>query len=400
MATYTTTHPWIRFRADLSRAPADLWLLLGEAASKCEHLGKVPLTPETNQRLHRLYLAKGASATTAIEGNTLSEDQVLAAVDGTLTVPPSKQYQKQEVENVIAACNEIGRELASGVPMKLTLARVLDYNRRVLEQLPLEEGVRPGEFRTHSVVVGTYRGAPAEDCALLVERLCEWLDGPDFRGSERQETVYGVLQAMLAHLYLAWIHPFGDGNGRTARLVEFHLLLAAGVPSPAAHLFSNHYNQTRAEYYRQLDRASRSGGDVVPFLRYAVQGFVDGLREQLDSVWRQQWDLVWRDLVHGLLQHRSSASEARQRELALALGARDEWVAIAEIVELSPRLARSYAGKSPKTVQRDLLALETLGLVERQARRTRARREIVFAFLPLRRPGEVPAPRPAPERGG
>jgi hypothetical protein len=78
------------------------------------------------------------------------------------------------------------------------------------------------------------------------------------------DAVYAILKAMVAHLYLAWTHPFGDGNGRTARLIEFHILLSAGVPSPAAHLFSNHYNQTRAEYYRQLDRASKSGGH--PFL--------------------------------------------------------------------------------------------------------------------------------------
>ena len=46
----------------------------------------------------------------------------------------------------------------------------------------------------------------------------------------------GILKATLAHLYIAWIHPFGDGNGRTARLVEFMLLSRAGVPSPSAHL--------------------------------------------------------------------------------------------------------------------------------------------------------------------
>jgi len=78
-----------------------------------------------------------------------------------------------------------------------------------------------------------------------------------------------------------WIHPFGDGNGRTARLVEFQILLQAGIPSPAAHLLSNHYKQTRTEYYRQLATASRSGGNILPFIEYAVGGFVDGLKEQL-----------------------------------------------------------------------------------------------------------------------
>ncbi|MEZ0389969.1 MAG: Fic family protein, partial [Verrucomicrobium sp.] len=84
MRTFEKTHPWISFRVDLSRAPADLWLALGEASSKCEHIAKVPLRPATAELLHRLFLAKGVAATTAIEGNTLSEEEVLKAVEGKL----------------------------------------------------------------------------------------------------------------------------------------------------------------------------------------------------------------------------------------------------------------------------------------------------------------------------
>lgn len=76
MRTFERTHPWISFRCDLGKAGVDLWLALGEAASKCEHIARVPLRPATAQALHRLYLAKGAAATTAIEGNTLSEENM------------------------------------------------------------------------------------------------------------------------------------------------------------------------------------------------------------------------------------------------------------------------------------------------------------------------------------
>ena len=78
------------------------------------------------------------------------------------------------------------------------------------------------------------------------------------------EPVMPILSAILAHLYLAWIHPFGDGNGRSARLLEFGVLLTGRVPTVAAHLLANFYNDTRSEYYRQLRIASESGGDVVP----------------------------------------------------------------------------------------------------------------------------------------
>lgn len=384
MKTYERTHPWISFRFDLSKASPQLWLGLGEASSKCEHISRVPLRPSTAQELHQLYLAKGAAATTAIEGNTLSEADVLKAVEGKLTVPPSKQYLKQEVDNIITACNMIGNQIADDALPILTREMVCGYNKQVLELLPPNADAVPGEVRSHSVVVGNvYRGAPAEDCGYLLERLCEWLNGPDFEPPERMEVVYAIIKAVVAHLYLAWIHPFGDGNGRSARLLEFHILLSAGVPSPAAHLLSNHYNQTRTEYYRQLDYASKSGGDILPFLAYAVQGFVDGLRGQLKYIWEQQWDVVWRNFVHEKFQNKNSASETRQRHLVLDFGVENDWIEVGKVTELTPRLAKAYAGKTAKTVQRDLNALVEMGLIIRDGRKLRARREVILAFLPL-----------------
>lgn len=395
MRTFEQTHPWISFRCDLTAAGADLWMALGEASSKCEHISRVPLRPATAQALHQLYLAKGAAATTAIEGNTLSEADVLKAVEGRLVVPPSKEYLKQEVENIIAACNSISQQLEQGTLPVLSTALLCAYNAQVLEKLPVKEDVRPGELRKHSVVVGqVYRGAPWEDCDWLLDRMCDWLNGPDFQApdgaAKGMEVVYAILRAVVAHLYLAWIHPFGDGNGRTARLLEFHILLSAGVPSPAAHLFSNHYNQTRAEYYRQLDQASKSGGELMPFVTYALRGLVDGLREQLEKIWLQQWDVVWRNYVHEQFQNKNSPTETRQRHLALDFGEDGDWIEVGQLVELTPRLARAYANKTAKTVQRDLNELINLGLIVREGRKVRARREVILAFLPLQKKPGVP----------
>jgi Fic family protein len=382
MRTYEQTHPWISFRIDLRQAKPALWMSLGEAASKSEHIAGVPLRPGTAEHLHLLYLAKGVAATTAIEGNSLTEREVLQHLQGKLKLPPSKEYLGQEVSNIVAACNEISKRLRDSGDA-LTAKRVCEFNRQVLEKLEVGEGVVPGRLREHSVVVGNvYRGAPAEDCEYLLERLCEWLAGSDFQAPAGLEVVYAIIKAVVAHVYLAWIHPFGDGNGRAARLMEFQILLAAGVPTPAAHLFSNHYNQTRAEYYRQLDRTSKSRGDLLHFLEYAIGGFVEGLREQLEVIRKQQWDVTWENYVHDLFQNKNSPAETRQRWLALDLGDAPEPMPAGKIAELTPRLAKAYAAKTSKTMQRDISTLEELGLVERTAKGARARREIILAFLP------------------
>ena len=383
MRTFERTHPWISFRIDLRKATPQLWMLLGEAASKCEHIAGAPLRPSVAQGLRRLYLAKGALATTAIEGNTLTEQEVLQHLEGKLKLPRSKEYLGQEIDNIVGACNRIGERLAQG-DTGLTPELLCEFNRWVLEKLPPEGKEVPGELRDYSVLVGNvYRGAPAQDCRHLLERYCEWLASEDFKAPPGMETAYAIIKAIVAHLYFAWIHPFGNGNGRTGRLVELQILLAAGVPSPAAHLLSNHYNHTRSEYYRQLDRASKSGGEIIPFIQYGIEGFVDGLREQLQVIREQQWDVAWRSYVHNKFRDRTGPAALRQRDLVLDLSASRDPVPVAKIPELSPRLARAYANRSRKTLTRDLAELEVgMGLIHCSRSGYAARREVILAFLP------------------
>src|ERR1700679_822139 len=103
---------------------------------------------------------------------------------------------------------------------------VLHFNSLVLKGLSVDADVEPGVIRKHSVLVGKYRGAPAADCEYLLDRLVYWLN--DFNPDTLPRIAVALLKAMLAHLYIAWIHPFGDGNGRTARLIEFYILSGAG----------------------------------------------------------------------------------------------------------------------------------------------------------------------------
>ena len=382
---YETTHPWISFRVSLERAPARLWLLLGEAISKCEHISNVPLKPQTARELHRIYLAKGVHATTAIEGNTLSEQDVRRRIEGDRKLPPSKAYLGREVDNVLRACNDlILKDLTEGRSSRLDVARIKLFNRLVLSGLSLDDAVVPGEIRGHSVCVGRYRAAPAEDCEFLLERLCDMLNEPQTRNLEG--AAKAIVLAIIAHLYIAWIHPFGDGNGRTARLVEFQLLVSAGLPMPAAHLLSDHYNQTRSEYYRQLDHASRSKGEVVPFVIYAVQGLVDGLRTQIEMVRFHQWEVAWQNFVHEAFgdSQRLSAVDLRRLRLVLDLSDEHEPVPYHEIANISPRLAKAYAGRTSRTLSRDLSEVVCRDLVKRTPAGYRAAKEQVLAFLPLR----------------
>ena len=383
--TYQRTHPWIRFELDLRRLPPDLWMTLGECRSKCEHIAGVPLSPDWDQQLHAVYLAKGTAATTAIEGNTLTEEQVLQQIKGELVVPASKEYLKQEVANILNGFNSILAEIAKGRVPALTRQRIEMFNATILHKLDLvNDKAVPGQIRDHSVGVerANYRGAPAEDCEYLVDRLCDWLNVMEF--PDDFLSAGAMIKAVLAHLYLAWIHPFGDGNGRTARLIEVQILMCSGIPSPAAHLLSNHYNDTRTEYYAQLNRASKSGGDVVPFLLYALRGFRDGLRQQIQYVKTLQHKIAWTNYVHEAFSGRKSVSDHRRRRLALELADHPNGVKLDAVKTINGVIALEYASKTGRTLMRDLRELSELKLITVRDRIVFPNRDLILAFLPVR----------------
>lgn len=396
------THPWISFQLKLPQEDFRLWLHLGEASSKVDHLAGVPLKPSFAKRLHEIFLAKGVMATTAIEGNTLSEEQVEAQIRGELELPPSQEYLQQEIQNILDVCNrEVALQLDANQKAdekpSLCVSLIKEYNRSVLEKLEVEEGVRPGEYRSHSVVVGNvYRGAPAQDCEKLMDQLCDWLNGPDFQPPHPDLKIpFALVRAVIAHLYLAWIHPFGDGNGRTARLLEFHILFSSGIPLPAAHLLSDHYNKTRTRYYRELDKASKSGGDVLPFIKYALEGFLDGIRGQISMIREQQLVVAWDNYVFESFRPiKSSPTQKRRRDLVLELS-RHDWVKTTAISTLSNTLARDYATAGERTIGRDLNAIAKLGLIDRRHGQVRAKVEMIQAFLPGRVPTESQTQKPS-----
>lgn len=380
--TFIRTHPWLTFALDMRPASPKLWLALGEAQSKCQHLAGTPLRPEYAQRLHQMHLAKGVLATTAIEGNTLSEAEVLAHLEGRLQLPPSREYLRQEIDNILEIGNELLQSVETGNISSLSPQLIARFNEAVLRNLTVDDNTVPGQIRRDNRTVGRYRCAPPEDCPFLLEKLCEWLNSPELQIDQGNEIVCGIIKAIVAHIYFVWIHPFGDGNGRTARLIEVKLLLDAGIPSDAAQLLSNYYNKTRSEYYRQLDLASKHGGNVLPFIEYAVIGFVDELREHITIIREQQVNVTWINYVHDEFRDKKSGADRRRRMVILGMSEQDGAVKLSTISKLTPEIAAEYANKTSKTVARDLNHLAKMGLIKRVRGGFRARKEIVLAFLP------------------
>ena len=366
---YEKSHPWLTFKHDFQRASPRLWANLCAIQSKCKHVADTLLPSDKSAELYAVYLAKGVQATTAIEGNTMTEEEVRNVIHKGAKLPESRDYQAREVQNILEACNSIAsRILRAGGAVDLTVEQILTFNRQVLDGLQLEDGIIPGQISDAMVVVAGYRGAPRADCEYLLGRLCEMINASNQSPDNGMRVAHAVIRAVLAHLYLAWIHPFGDGNGRTARLIELQILIGSGVPDIAAHLLSNHYNSTRARYYQELDRASKSRDGVASFVAYAVQGMLDQLDEQIKFINGYQWHSTWKDHVYTKFKQRRGVTAQRQRQIALDLwqfGPKGR--AVLKIRRMTPEIAESYAGRTERAVSRDLAVLASMGLIEQIA---------------------------------
>ena len=394
MRDYETSDPWLTFKAtDINKIHPRLWMMLGESMVLCKELSETPIPPPLHDHLHTTDLIKGAQATTAIEGNTLTEEQVRGIHEKTYKVPPSREYQEREVKNVLGAIEDIIRHLSDGGPFPITAELICDLNRKVMVGTHHNAEIVPGKIRTNRVGAGNYEGAPARDCEYLLNRLANWLESEDFRSDDPQiGFALTVCSAFLAHLYLAWIHPFRDGNGRTARLLESLILARSGhMPFFTTQVPSSHYNRTRDRYYWELSEASGSR-NTSKFLFYAVQGFLDGVLEQKEWVRHQQIKDAWFTYVHEVLEEfPSSPARDRRRKLALSMPI-DKSVTRDEIPRLSPELSSLYDLKGSRTLSRDLNFLRDKNLIVYDDETNGWSSNIFFmsTFLPLRAAGGSP----------
>jgi Fic family protein len=384
---YESSHEWLTFKFDPDKLSSIAWAHLGESYSKCQHLSGTPLQPTVAMHLSEVFLRRGALASAAIEGNTLNEEQVEDIVVRNKSMPESQRYQEQEVLNVIEALNQVREEVAATGKFRLSPEWLKQKHAVLMDDLELEDHVIPGQYRTVQVAVGNYRGAPTEDVDYLVDRLCSWINEiivqAENSRSLDQRFFLSFFAATLSHVYVAWIHPFGDGNGRTARLVEAAILAnSQTVPWVSTTVLSNYYNKTKPRYYSRLDAASRAR-DLPGFIAYNAIGFRDELREQIVEVQSQQRRVAWINYVHERFGHEPNTDTARRRREVVLSFPQGVEVQKKAIRLLTPAIAVMYANASDKLFNRDLTKLKELGLLRETGRgRFVSNIALMDAFIP------------------
>lgn len=343
---------------------------LGQCKALVDVICTAPLLPTRKAKLLRISVRKGVMATTAIEGNTLTEKEVEAIMQNQ-NLPKSKEYQQQEVTNVLEGMNWLLDELINNDASNKQLLVTNDLVKRLHFFIGKNLGEAfeaiPGQFAQKQRVVGNYRCPSPEDVPGLMEAFANWLRA-EFHYQSGQTFTDVIIQAIVSHLYLEWIHPFDDGNGRTGRLLEVYILMRGGLPDIASHIMANHYNETRSEYYFHI-KNSYEKKDLSPFLRYAIRGLLDGLKTVFGQIQEDLIRTTWEKFVRETFDESlpkiklQEDVKARRRKIILSWNLNAKPRTIAEQIRLNRTASRFWSGLSSKTIERDIKYLVDLGLL-------------------------------------
>ena len=234
-----------------------------------------PFVPKWEVSLRKEAIIRMAHSSTAIEGNRLSLAQVSALAQGREVMATHKD--QQEVLNYLHVLEDIDK-LTDG--KKVTEKDVLAIHK-MLTRETLENPSDCERYRNRYVVVGNrltgevlFRPPLNKDVPRLMRNLIEWLN------SGEATELDPVMEGGIAHYEFVRIHPFIDGNGRTARVLATLILYLRGFDAKQFFCLDDYYELDRPAYYRALRSVNQETIDITKWLEY----FVEGVKVSISSV--------------------------------------------------------------------------------------------------------------------
>lgn len=211
---------------------------------------------------------RNVHASTAIEGNPLTLEQVRALADGR-ELAASDERSQREVLNYFAGL----RYIEKNANKKRIRHDDVFKLHRLLAAGVMDQG-EAGRYRTTGVRVGDYVAPRAAEVSGLMFELLEWWNS-------EAEQLSPVLSSAILHDRFEAIHPFADGNGRTGRALSLWELYRRGFDTH--HIFSvdEFYWEDRPRYYAALTEVRRAGEDLSEWLEYCAEG----LQQTLERAW-------------------------------------------------------------------------------------------------------------------
>lgn len=283
---------------------------IGYIEAAREVVENAALVPAWETQFRRDAILRTVHYGTHIEGNPLSKEQVEVVVredereqEVKNTTPGSVIARERDIQEVLNY-REVLRFIDSqGVPIISSYGRIkadfspytmdilLEVHRLTTRKIVPDD--EQGNLRKVQVIIRNkangeivFRPPPVPAVPIQLNEFLEWLNSKDGRDH------HAVIRAGITHWELARIHPFTEGNGRTARAMALLVLFQEGYDVKRFFSIEQFFDQNPRDYYDALSEVGmRKDGDVTTWLEYFIEGLAIELSRVKDRVLALSRDL-------------------------------------------------------------------------------------------------------------
>jgi len=246
----------------------------------------LPITPAVLATLRETARLFSTHYSTMIEGNRLTQEQVSKVIERHEHFP-GRERDEKEVLGYYAAMEKVEQFVAARAPVtemcvQTVHALLMAGGRRRTKPTPYRD--RQNVIRDSAGGGIVYMPPEAKDVPDLMNALEKWLEGSESEG------LPCPIRAGIAHYQFATVHPYYDGNGRTARLLTTLILHRGGYDLKGLYSLEEYYARNLGAYYRALTIGPShnyydgcANADITRWVEY----FCDGMADSFENVKRR-----------------------------------------------------------------------------------------------------------------
>ena len=332
---------------------------LADAKAAVMSLTNMPFQRSWAEKLQGMQLKREVAGTSRIEGAEFTDVELDEALKDATPEDLFTRSQKQ------ARAAKLTYQWIALLPedQPIDKALILETHRKIIIGAD-DDHCPPGRLRTtdQNVTFGAprHRGADGgTECKSAFDGLVGAI--------QREFKDHDILiQALAMHYHFASIHPFLDGNGRTARALEALVLQRAGLRDSLFIAMSNYYYDEKVQYLNTLSASRAANHDLTPFLQFGLKGIALQcqrlFKEIRTHLGKALFKTVMYDLFNRLKNTRKRIIAERQIKMLNLLLEEDDMTASA----FFQRIDREYESLAvpAQALTRDLNILLNLGAME------------------------------------
>ncbi|MDP2925581.1 MAG: Fic family protein [Nanoarchaeota archaeon] len=342
---------------------SEFFSIIQEIQSTDQFIKDSPSYPGSTNKIIRGELISAIGATLAIEGSTIQREEIEESF--------RKADLNEKLERIEQEAENSRKVYQFIIDMCCEKKDNFIYNEQMIKQIHkyFTEDInylsnRPGDYRDFIVSFGIPRMdglcRTRTEIEKAMKNFINWLN------SDRNEiSIFNdpQIKAILAHYYLSEIHPFADGNGRTARALEALILFVNGINNYCFWSLANFWSLHRNEYLIHL-RNIRLTCDPWEFLLWGMKGYLAEIKRVKYLVLKKVKQLMFMDYIKYLLANKKTEEVKINQRIVDILNILVKSGKIPmDKLNSSPTIKAMYRNSSPSTKYKDIRKMVKKGLI-------------------------------------